>query len=301
MYQAGKTAQVVAEMKLNKLSVLGLCETRWTGSGRMQLTTGESLIYSGHTEENAPHTEGVGLMLSKEAQGALLDWRAVSSRIITARFNSKVCKIMIVQCYAPTNSTDPDSTTEFYEILQTVLNKRAKRDLLILMGDFNAKVGSSNVGKEEVMGKNGVGEMNEDGECFSDFCSFNSLVIGGTVFEHKRIHKVTWVSPDHQTENQIDHICISDTFRRSLLDVRARRGADVGSDHHLVVGKLRLKLKRYYTETARTGTRYNTELLRDLEINEKFRVELSNRYQLLANVTEEDKTIEHEWEKIKTT
>ena len=77
------------------------------------------------------------------------------------------------------------------------------------MGDFNAKIGSDNKGYEEIMGKHGIGEMNENGERFADLCATNSLVIGGSVFPHKRIHKATWISPDLSTENQIDHVCIT--------------------------------------------------------------------------------------------
>ena len=93
------------------------------------------------------------------------------------------------------------------------------------------------------MGTHGIVEMNENGEMFTYLCSFNRLIIGGSVFPHKRIHKATWVSPDHRTENQIDHICISQKFKRSMQDVRVHRGADAASDHHLVLTKLKLKLK----------------------------------------------------------
>ncbi|KAK3709747.1 hypothetical protein RRG08_028783 [Elysia crispata] len=113
------------------------------------------------------------------------------------------------------------------------------------MGDANAKVGSDNISYEEVMGKQGLGVMNDNGERFADFCCLNDLVIGGAIFPHKDIHKATWVSPDGGTENQIDHICISRKFRRSLQDVRVFRGADIGSDHHLVIATFQLKLKRY--------------------------------------------------------
>ena len=49
--------------------------------------------------------------------------------------------------------------------------------------------------------------MNDNGERFADLCASNQLVIGGSIFPHKRIHKATWISPDHVTENQIDHSC----------------------------------------------------------------------------------------------
>ena len=70
MYEAGKTAQVASEMRRFNLSLLGLCETRWTQSGRLRLTTGEIILYSGHEEDDAPHSEGVALLLGKEAQRA---------------------------------------------------------------------------------------------------------------------------------------------------------------------------------------------------------------------------------------
>ena len=122
-----------------------------------------------------------------------------------------------------------------------VLDKMKEKDVTVLMGDFNAKIGSNNRGYEEVIGTQGIGEMNENSEMYADLCSFNRLLIGGSVFPHRRIHKATWVSPDHRTENQIDHICLSQKFRRSMQDVRVHRGADAASDHHLVLTKLKLK------------------------------------------------------------
>lgn len=106
-----------------------------------------------------------------------------------------------------------------------------EKDATILMGDFNAKIGDDNTRYEDVMGTQGMGEINENGEKFVNICTFNNLVIGGSVFPHKNIHKARWVSPDHTMEN---HICISRQFRRSLHDVRVKRGADVASDHHLL-------------------------------------------------------------------
>ena len=67
----------------------------------------------------------------------------------------------------------------------------AKRDLLRLLGDRNVKVGSDNSGFETVMRKHDIGKMNENGELFVDFCSFNKLVTGGSVFPHTKVHKMT--------------------------------------------------------------------------------------------------------------
>ncbi|KAJ8337023.1 hypothetical protein SKAU_G00382430 [Synaphobranchus kaupii] len=102
--------------------------------------------------------------------------------------------------------------------------------------------------------------MSEHGEKFIDICALNKLVIGGSIFPHKEIHKATWVSPDHITENQIDHICISKKFRRSLQDVRAKRGADEASDHHLLTARLKLKLKKNRTEATGNRQKYKIKV-----------------------------------------
>ena len=78
-----------------------------------------------------------------------------------------------------------------------------------------------------------------------DLCEFNELVIGGIIFQHKLIHKLTWKSPDGNTESQINHILINGKWQCSLQDVRTRRHADTGSDHSLVGAVLALKLKRH--------------------------------------------------------
>ena len=88
-----------------------------------------------------------------------------------------------------------------------------------LMGDMNAKTGSCNIGHEEVMGSHGLGDMNNNEERFADLCAEHELVVGGSVFAHKSIHKATRVSPNYTAENQVGNLWISRKFRRILLDV----------------------------------------------------------------------------------
>ena len=298
MYETGRTTQVAREMERYKIRVLGLSETRWLQSGQLRLSSGELLLYSGHTEDGAPHTEGVALMLAREAQTALIGWEPVSSRIITAKFTTKKkdIRLNIIQCYAPTNDAEEEKKDDFYQQLQATIDRRGAKDIMVIMGDFNAKIGTDNTGYEDIMGTHGVGQMNENGERFADLCALNQLVIGGSIFPHKRIHKTTWRSPNHVTENQIDHICISRKFRRSWRDVRVMRGADISSDHHLLMTTVRLRLKRF-TNTNNTRTRYNVGLLRNKDTQDAFKISISNRFQPLQELMEDSKmNIETQWE-----
>ena len=97
-----------------------------------------------------------------------------------------------------------------------------------------------------------------------NFCAANELSIGGTLFQHKDIHKGTWRSPNGRTVNQIDHISISRRFRRSLIDVKVCRGADIGSDYYLVRGLLRIKLQSVTKINAKMNHVPAIDRLRDL-------------------------------------
>ena len=169
MSRTGRTTQVSTEMRRYNIAVLGLCETRWTQSGQIHLSTGDTLLYSGHEEDNSPHTEGVGLMLSASATASLIEWTPVSSRIVLARFRSKTRNVQIVQCYAPSNDADDDLKTDFYEQLQATFSS----SLEISMRRLEATTQVENI------------------------------AIGGSLFRQKLIHKSTWISPDYHTENQM--------------------------------------------------------------------------------------------------
>ena len=207
MYSTSKTAQIVKEMGNYKLDILGISECRWTGSGKMNTKNdkGESytIIHSGQKDT---HHRGVALIMNRESANTLMEWEPINERLIKARFNSKYCKLTIIQCYAPTNDSEDDMKEEWYDQLQAAVSKVPQHDVLLIMGDMNAKTGSDNTDRERAMGREGCGIINDNGEKFVNFC-LNNCVIGGTIFQHKEIHKLTWKSPDGRTVNQIDHAC----------------------------------------------------------------------------------------------
>ena len=278
MYAAGKAAQIAMEMKSMNIQILGISESRWNGTGKTQLVTGETVIYSGRDDDN--HIHGVAIMMSKPAADALIEWSGISERIIMARFHSKFIKLTLIHAYAPTNDTDDNKKNEFYDLLSDLVQRTHKHDIIVITGDFNAKVGKQPYPYQDIMGKHGEGIRNENGEKLCEFCATNEFLITGTLFPHKNIHKLTWTSPDGQTKNQIDHVLINRKFRTSVKDTRVFRSADVGSDHHLIKTNIKLKLKRAPKECERRS-RYDVERLKEAEVNKEFRLKLSNKFAIL--------------------
>ncbi len=300
MCDCSKSNQILREMQVYKLDILCLSECRLKDSGKMLLEDGTTLIFSGNADQCI---RGVGIAIRKQFSKCLLEWKPINDRLIKARFNSKYAKTTIIQCYAPTNQATDDDKDNFYEILQREIDLVPSHDVLIVLGDMNAKVGSNNSGREQVMGKHGLGVINDNGERFCELCTNNNLVIGGTIFPHKRIHKETWTSPDGITKNQIDHFTINKKWRNSLQDVRVYRGADVHSDHNLLVGTLKLKLRKSENPANPTRRKYDTSKLKNNDIKQQFKLELRNRFQILENEqefqTEEVNSVEGKWNNFK--
>ncbi|VDP26766.1 unnamed protein product [Schistosoma margrebowiei] len=195
----------------------------------------------------------------------------------------------IIQCYAPTNDYNEDAKDQFYDRLQSIVEKCPTKDLTILMGDFNAKVGTDNTGYEDIMRRYGLGERNENGERFANLCAFNKLVIGSTIFSHKRIYNPHGL-------HQIDHICMNKKFRRTIEDVRTKRGADIASYHHLLVAKMKFKLKKHWTMEWTISQKFNTAFLQDTNKLNKFKIDLSNKFQAFDDLLNGHKKHHHkEW------
>ena len=150
--------------------------------------------------------------------------------------------IMVIQAYVPTSNAEEAEVEPFYEYLQDLLELTPKKDVLFIIGDWNAKVGSQEI--PGVTGKFGLGVQNEAGQRLIEFCQENALVIANTLFQQHRRRLYTWTSPDGQYHSQTDYILCSQRWRSSIQSAKTRLGAECGSDHELFIAKFRLKLKK---------------------------------------------------------
>ena len=225
----------------------------------------------------------------------------------TERFSAilatKHTKMTLIQVYAPTNSAPEMEKDDFYGMLQGVLDAVPGHDLKILMGDLNVQIGSDRTGWEDIMGSEALGTRTDNGERLLSCCSVNKLKIGGSIFQHKSIHKGTWRSPDGRTVNQIDHICFPARWASSLRHVRVYRRADVASDHYLLIASIRLKLKCCAKKKSREIVAVD-RLLRP-EIRQEFELAIENCFSVLGapetedNLEDNEESVEHTWDVFK--
>ena len=163
--------------------------------------------------------------------------------MISVHLQGKPFNITVIQVYAPTSNAEEAEVERCYEHLQDLLELTPKKDVLFILGDWNAKVGSQET--PGVTGKFGLGMQNEAGQRLIEFCQENAQVITKTLFQQQKRRLYTWTSPDGQQQNQIDHILCSHRWRSSIQSAKTRPGADCGSDHELLITKFRHSLRAY--------------------------------------------------------
>ena len=155
--------------------------------------------------------------------------------MISVHFQGKPFNIMVIQVYALTSNAEEAETEKFYEDLQDLLELTLKKDVLFIIGHWNAEVGSQEI--PGITGKFGLGVRSEAGQRLIEFYQESTLVIADTLFQQHKRRLYTWTSPDGQHWNQIDCILCSQRWISSIQSAKTRPGADCGSDHELLIAK----------------------------------------------------------------
>ena len=233
-----KLEVVRQEMARVNIDILRMSELKWTGMG--EFNSDDHYIY--YCGQESLKRNGAAIIVNKRVQNAVLGCNLNNNRMISVRFQGKPFNIMVIQVYVLTSHTEEAEFEWFYEDLQDLLELTPPKDVLFIIGDWNAKVGSQET--PGVTGKFGLGVQNEAGQRLIDFCQENTLVIANTLFQQHKRRLYTWTSPDGQHQNQIDHILCSQRWRTSVKSAQIRPGADCGSDRELLIAKFRLKLKK---------------------------------------------------------
>lgn len=283
----GKLDIVKNEMTRYNIRILGISELKWTGEGHFR-SDEHTVYYSGN---NQIRRHGVAFIVHNKVAKSIMEYRTINDRCIVLRIRAQPVNITLIQIYAPTADAEEDIVNEFYESVQQEVDKVSSYDLLVVMGDWNAKIGAA--AELPVVGKYGLGKRNEAGDRMVEFCEANRLMISNTMFQQHSRRLYTWTAPNKLYKNQIDYICISQRWKSAISSVKTKPGADCGTDHQLLTGVIQVKLCKCPRQIS--PPKYDVE-----NIAPEFKIHLNNRFAALASF-EEDTTPEELWNEIKTT
>ena len=273
----GKAEELAHEMGNYEWHVIGLCEVRWKNMGETSTQDGHKIYFSGREDK---HEQGVGFLVNKDVRNSVMSCQPISSRIITIRLKASPLNISIIQAYAPTSDYSDEAIEDFYSQLQDVLARVPKKDFVIVQGDWNAKIGSDAY-KDwgGVCGPYANTDTNERGERLLEFASLNGLVVTNTLGPHKHSRRTTWHSPSGEHHNQIDYIMVKRRYRSSVNFNRTRSfpGADIGSDHDLVMMTFNIRLKKTKKDDN-VRIKFDLDKLKDPEVAESFQAKLGGKF-----------------------
>ena len=181
---AGKLKELTHEMERYRWNLLGLAEMRWTSFGETSTEERHKVYFSGKKD-----------------------------RLITIRLKATPFNMTVIQVYAPTSDYDDSEVEDFYGQLQEVKEETPKKDNLVVLGDWNAKVGKDAQNNwQDTCGAFCNAETNERGHRLLEFAMYNELMLANTFGPNKTSRRWTWHSPDGKHHNQIDYILVKWRF-----------------------------------------------------------------------------------------
>ena len=270
-------------------NIVGLCEMRWKNFGEMNTEEGHKLYFSGREDK---HEHGVGFLVHKDTVNAVMGCEPILSRLMKIRLRAKPFNITIIQAYAPTTDHSDDDVENFYDQLQEVVDQVHKKDIVVVQGDWNSKIGKDACQNwSGICGTASNDSTNERGFRLLDFANYNNLVVANTLGHHKKSRTMTWHSPGGLYENQIDYILVQKRFKSSIKVSRTRTfpGADIGSDHDLVMMNFQLHLKNI-AKPKHTRLKFDLNKLKDPQIADDFKARIGGKFAALAVIDTEDQS-----------
>lgn len=258
-------------------------------------------LYSG-VDKSTRAKRGVSIAIHKKFRKNIKSWEEVDEQIITMDIYKNGETIVIIGTYAPSDDSDASTKDAFYDKLKDVLINTGHTKEVCILGDFNARVGRKE--NNNIVGRYGEERVNSNGERLLDLCQSLDLKIMNGFFQHKDIHKFTWVQPKKKLQSIIDYLIQPQNTKLKTNDVRVYRSAECGSDHYMVVAKISIMYRRNTnqnkiendTESKPKVIKYNINSLKDEATQFLYKLRLASK----LTIMDETETAEGKYQIVKT-
>ena len=296
-----RTAIIAKELERYNVNIAALQETRIEGKGR--IWESKYRIYrigktQGRWDAAVAFTvkNNIASRLSQLPTG-------ISERIMSLHIPiGKECYLSLICVYAPTMTYSEDDKEAFYQELTQTVSNVPKADKLVILGDFNGRVGNDSTTHEGVIGKFGKGKRNSNGDLLLNFCSEHDLSITNTFFYQPDKNYYTWMHPRSKHFHLLDYVVTHRVDIREVLSTKAMRGTEWSSDHYMVRTKLRLRLQTKARKTSgKTPEKLNISKLIKPELQRCLATDITSALESKEHESTETPDVENLWKEMKET
>lgn len=292
-----RTALVAKELKRYRVDIAALSETRLAEEGSLtEKASGYTFYWKGKAKDE-DRIHGVGFAIKTSIANRLPSLPvAINERLMKLRLpisNNRYATI--ISSYAPTLTSAEETIELFYSELSDTLSSVSDSDKLLLLGDFNARVGNDYQSWKGILGMHGLGKTNSNGLLLLSKCAEFKLCITNTMFRLQNKYKTTWMHPRSRQWHLIDYIIVRQRDLKDVCITRAMRGAECWTDHRLVRTKMKLKIAPPRNRTAKKGKKaYNITKLKQTPILERFQNDINSK---LSNTN--SSSVDQKWSQFK--
>ena len=248
-----RTALVASEIGRYDIDIAALSETRLPNEDSLtEVGGGYTFFWKGLPEES-DRIHGVGFAIKATLLNSLPESPSgISERLMTLRIPLTQNRYAtLISAYAPTLTSDENIKDAFYDMLEHTLRNIPQTDKILLLGDFNARVGSNNLVWGGIIGRHGVGHENANGLRLLNLCAEDNLIITNTLFQLPDKYKTTWMHLCSKHWHLIDYVITRQQDRKDTVITRSLRGAECWTDHRLLRSLVRLNIRPPVRKQAR--------------------------------------------------
>ncbi|XP_071040023.1 craniofacial development protein 2-like [Parasteatoda tepidariorum] len=267
LYRNKGLQMLIDQVENYQIDVMAIQEVRWTGDGIIEKKN-HTVIYSCDKKK---HIFGTGFILSKRIRPLLIDYVTKSSRLCKIRIKGAFFNYSFITFHAPTKDKDSVEKELFYEELHALYASCPKNDVKVLLGDANAKIGKEKEFRS-IIGKFSLHDTSSDnGKRLIDFAADHNMIIPSTM---------------HKSD---------------IEDVRTYRGANLDSDHFLIIAKLRARISNIRKIRGKCLEKFHCKQLKDEAIKLKFQNQIDSNFEESKDNHRKEDSINDKWNSLKET
>jgi len=280
-----KTAIINHELSRLNIDIAALQETRLPSDGSVR-ERDYTFFWKGK-DPSEPRIHGVGFAVRNFLMPSVIPPNEGTERILSLRLSTATGNLTLISAYAPTLCSDNEDKDRFYDELSGLTSTIPASEGIVILGDFNARVGADHESWNPTIGKFGIGLINDNGQRLLEMCAYHQLCITNTFFCNKPHRRVSWRHPRSGRWHQLDLIVTRKAQLNSVLNTRSYHSADCNTDHSLVCSTLHLRAKPFHTARQKMTPKINTARTKNPQLCEEFRSALDTA---LLNCPSENST-----------